>query len=166
METIVKHQGRQVTACQIAYIKELIKKHPEAGRTALSKKLCQEWNWVQANGYLQDVVCRGFLLYLEREGYITLPPRIKHPHNPLANRSKPQRIAIDTTPLHTSLKELQPLEFKQVRWSKAEGLFNSLIEEFHYHRLQLPDRRDVKISGLRRRAAYRLLYLLLGRCGT
>src|SRR5581483_2289772 len=40
--------------------------------------------------------------------------------------------SIDTTPIESALKPLQPLELEQVRRTGDEGLYNSLIEEHHY----------------------------------
>jgi hypothetical protein len=54
------------------------------------------------------------------------------PHNPLARRARPARVAIDTTSLEGGLDQIQPLELVQVRRSGEEPLFNSLMEEHHY----------------------------------
>ena len=39
----------------------------------LVQKVCEAWQWKQANGELRDMVCRGLLLMLERAGAIQLP---------------------------------------------------------------------------------------------
>jgi len=68
----------------VAFIRQLIAAHPRASRRSLSKKLCEAWNWVQPNGVLRDMVCRGLMLVLHRAGHIELPPvRWVNP-NPLA----------------------------------------------------------------------------------
>jgi hypothetical protein len=72
------------------------------------------------------------LLMLERAGQITLPPVRYVPRNPLARRTRPQPVLIDTTPIEDPLRSLQPLEFEQVRRTAQEPLFNSLMEEHHY----------------------------------
>ena len=78
------------------------------------------------------MVCRGMLLMLHRAGHIELPPVKFVPHNPLAKRVRPAPALVDTTPMEVSLRDLQPLEFAQVRRSGDEPLFNSLMEEHHY----------------------------------
>jgi len=83
MDLDVKYQGRVATSQDVKFINELIAENPDDSRRALSKKLCQAWNWVQPNGALRDMVCRGFLLCLESAGYIKLPPRRFTPNNPL-----------------------------------------------------------------------------------
>ncbi|PIE57511.1 MAG: hypothetical protein CSA33_07865 [Desulfobulbus propionicus] len=49
------------------------------GKTALSRVLCTQWNWYQANGNLKDRACRVMLLKPEEKGEITLPPRKREP---------------------------------------------------------------------------------------
>ncbi|MBC8458300.1 MAG: DUF4338 domain-containing protein [Deltaproteobacteria bacterium] len=132
MDLEIKYQGRVATSEDVAFINTLIAENPDDSRCALSKKLCKAWGWVQPNGALRDMVCRGFMLQLHRTGYIKLPPRRCTPNNPLLNRKKPAKIKIDETPVSTTLSRLQPLEFRQVRRTPSEKLFNSLIEQYHY----------------------------------
>jgi hypothetical protein len=134
MDVKLEYRGRAITPADVVFIRELIAAHATASRRALSKKLCEAWNWVQPNGVLRDMVCRGLMLELHRAGYIQLPPVRYIPPNPLELRSKlvaPTRV-IDTTPLEASLAEIRPLEFRQVRRSGEEPLFNSLLEQHHY----------------------------------
>ncbi|MGH2376407.1 MAG: DUF4338 domain-containing protein [bacterium] len=132
MEAILKYRGRLVTDADGAFIRKLIADNPAASRSALSKKLCEAWNWVQPNGVLRDMVCRGLMLQLQRAGHIELPAVRRVTRNPLVERRKPAEVAIDTTPLRASLAEIRPLEFRQVRRSAEEPLFNGLIERYHY----------------------------------
>jgi hypothetical protein len=53
-------------------------------------------------------------------------------HNPLAQRAKPEKTPIDTTPIEDRLSNPQPLAFERVRRTSHESLFDSLIEEHHY----------------------------------
>ena len=132
MELKIKYQGRVATTDDIEFIKGLIDDNPSDSRRRLSKKLCEAWNWVQPNGALRDMVCRGFLLQLHRAGYIKLPPIRVKPKNPLANRKRPLKVDVDQTPLCTKLSKIRPLEIRQVRRTAYEKLFNSLIERHHY----------------------------------
>lgn len=133
MQSLLKYQGREITARDIEFIKKLITANPDDSRRRLSKKLCEAWNWVQRNGQLRDMLCRSFMLHLEAEGHIKLPARKCTPLNPLADRKKPAGIAIDQRSIgHRSVAEIGPLEIRQVRRSAKEKLFNSLIEWYHY----------------------------------
>lgn len=132
MPTEWKYRGRLITADDITFIQQLIEANAEASRRKLSAKLCEAWQWKQANGALRDMVCRSLLLMLDRAGQIHLPPIRHRPNNPLARRQKPAPILIDTTPIQSPLKQLQPIQIQQVRRTGDEALYNSLIEEHHY----------------------------------
>src|SRR5499427_8790345 len=110
-----KYRGRVITPDDIVFIRRLIAEHPKASRRKLSAKLCEAWQWRQANGALRDMVCRGLLLMLDRAGQIQLPPIKKRPNNPLARRPRPSPALIDTTPIQTTLQLLRPLQIQQVR---------------------------------------------------
>ena len=136
MEVVLKYRGRAITAGDVVFIRTLITEHPGASRRILSKKLCEAWNWSQPNGTLRDMVCRGLMLELHRAGHIELPPVRQVNPNPLARRKaerrKPVPWLVDTTPVCASLAEVRPLEFRQVRRTWEEPLFNSLLERYHF----------------------------------
>lgn len=132
MEARLTYRGRAVTDDDVTFIRQLIAADPTASRRAISRKLCQAWNWVQPNGALRDMVCRGLLLSLHRAGHLELPaPRYKLA-TPWIRHGGGTGAEIDRTPLHGSLEALRPLEFRQVRRTNVEPLFNSLIEQYHY----------------------------------
>lgn len=131
MEFVVKYQGKLISEHDIEFIKQLISSDPHTSRRQLSKKLCELWDWRQDNSHLNDMLCRSLLLHLHRSGYINLPPIKFRPNNPLANRTKPPKIAVDTTPI-TGFPRHEKIEICQVRRTSAEDLYNSLIDQYHY----------------------------------
>ena len=132
MDAVMKYRGRTIGEPDLVLIRNLIEEHPTASRRELSRKLCQVWNWVQANGATCDMVCRGLMLALDRAGHISLPPPKGSPLNPLLVRARPRSPEIDTSPIVCSLKDLGPLEFRLVRRTPNEPVFNGLIEHYHY----------------------------------
>jgi hypothetical protein len=138
VETEWRYRGRNITVADVVFIRGLIEVSPGASRRTLSRKLCEAWQWRQANGALRDMVCRGLLVMLERAGQIELPPVSYTRHNPLARRASPEPILLDQTPVETTLEELGPLELRQVRRTPDERLFNSLVEHYHYLRYEQP----------------------------
>jgi hypothetical protein len=132
MEARLTYRHRLITDADVGFIQQLIAAHPTASRRELSQLLCQAWNWVQPNGALRDMVCRGLMLKLHREGLIELPPVRQIPRNPLVERNRPALVAVDAQALAAKLSEIQPLEFRQVRRTPEEALFNSLLEQHHY----------------------------------
>jgi hypothetical protein len=131
MEARLTYRGRAVTDNDVTFVRQLIAAHPTMSRRALSRKLCEAWNWVQPNGTLRDMVCRGLLLALHRAGQIELPaPRYKL-STPWIRHGR-EAAELDRTPLHGPLGAVRPLEFRQVRRTSDEPLFNSLIQQYHY----------------------------------
>lgn len=128
---VLRYRGRVVTDTDIAFIRRLIAAHPSASRRALSHRLCEAWNWVQPNGVLRDMVCRGLLLTLHRAGHIELPPaRWTNALGP--QRRAPSRIMLRWGPVEGRLSKMLPLDIRQVRRSGDESLFDSLVETHHY----------------------------------
>ena len=132
MQGTLSYRHRVITDDDVVFIRRLIAEHPGASRRVLSRKLCEAWNWVQANGSPRDMVCRGLMLMLHREGLIELPPVRFVPRNPLAQRSQVALVTVDEAPLLMSLAELGEIVLRQVRRTPEEGLFNSLVQQHHY----------------------------------
>lgn len=132
MNVIFTYRKKAITQDDIAFISEIIKKHWDEGRTAISRILCEAWDWRQANGYLKDGVCRGLLLRLEQEQRITLPPRIIFNNTSRNKKNKQPTLDFCPTPISAKLPDLGPIELRQVRRTPEEKLFNSLIRQYHY----------------------------------
>ena len=132
MQVTLSYRHRVITDADLVFIRELIAAHPESSRWGLSKKLCESWNWVQANGALRDMLCRGLMLMLHRQGLIELPAVRRTIRNPLIERNRPALVSVDQAPLQGRLAELGPLTVRQVRRTPEEALFNSLLQQHHY----------------------------------
>src|ERR1041384_4182622 len=127
-----RYRGRVVRAEDIVFIRQFISHNPAASRRRLSAKLCEVWEWKQANGALCDMICRGLLLMLHRAGEIELPPVRQVSRNPLVEREPPRPVLLDPPASLGPLSGLQPIDLQQVRRSGDEPLFNSLMEKYHY----------------------------------
>jgi hypothetical protein len=138
MEGEWRYRGRTITAGEMGLLRELIAAHPQASRYELSRRLCEAWNWKQANGAPRDMLCRGLLLQLHRAGAIELPAVRRRPPNPLLLRCRPEPVVPDNRPVRGPLREILPLEIEPVQQSQQEPLFNSLLEQYHYLRYQHP----------------------------
>jgi hypothetical protein len=132
MDIRLSYRGRGVTDDDIAFIRQLIVADPAVSRRALSRQLCQAWNWVQPNGALRDMVCRGLLLALHRAGHLELPAPRYRLSTPWIRHGGSVPVDLDRTPLHGPLEKIRPLEFRPVRRTSDEPLFNSLIKQYHY----------------------------------
>lgn len=130
---VLRYRGRTVTAADALFIRQLIAERPGLSRWALSRELCTAWDWRQPNGTLRTMVCRGLMLALHRAGQIELPPKFSSPPNPLARHRRPATCELlEWSPIELPLRELGPLEIRQVRRTSYEPLFASLMETHHY----------------------------------
>jgi hypothetical protein len=134
-----RYRGREIWPEDIALIERLMAENPRWSRRRLSAGLCRAWNWVQPNGALRDMVCRSLLLQLHRAGLIALPAKRFSPRNNVLARTKPE----PTLPLWEevaarTVRELGPLEIRQVRRTAQESLFAQLMQAHHYLRYTQP----------------------------
>ena len=105
---------------------------PGWGRTRLSVKLCDLWNWRAPNGQLKDMACRNLLLRLEQAGQIQLPPRQRKSTNADRNRS-PQWVPHSSDSIDGPLKTLLPLQIACVATGcEQDRLFRYLVAQHHY----------------------------------
>jgi hypothetical protein len=132
MERPLSYRHRVITDDDLVFIRGLIAENPELSRRGLSIKLCEAWNWVQANGALRDMVCRGLMLMLHRQGLIDLPALRRVGRSSRGAAAKPPAVSIGSAPLSMSLAELGVLVIRQVRRTPEEALFNALMHQHHY----------------------------------
>jgi len=133
MDCLLRYRGKEIRADEVQFIKSFIAQNPTLSRRSLSTQLCRAWNWVQANGRLRSIVCRGLMLALHRAGHIELPPVRRVMPNPLAQRRQPAPLPDQRwEEIQTTVDELGPVEIRQVRRRPEEKLFGSLIQAHHY----------------------------------
>ena len=124
-------RNRRIGVQELETIRHYIKEHWAAGRSAISRSLCESWNWRQANGRLKDRACRVLLLELEGQGEIELPPRIFY-----NNRGKKQPdgsgFQIDEALVSGSISHYCSLTLNMVRGTREEKLWDYLVHTYHY----------------------------------
>ena len=133
MDCVLRYRGKNITGLEVEFINELIAQHPSLSRRRLSEKLAHAWNWVQANGALRSMVCRGLMLALHRANLIVLPAKRQNTLNPLAQRRAPAPLLdLRWDTIQTTVRELGSIQIRQVRRTPEEKLFGSLMEAHHY----------------------------------
>ncbi len=132
MGSEIRYRGKIYTEREIDEVRHIIARHPDQSRFFLSKELCRLWNWTQANGTPKDMVCRGLMLFLDREGLITLPPKRRELTWLSPERTAPFHVAVDGRLVSDSLSSLMPLDLHMVRRTSHERLYQSLMHEHHY----------------------------------
>lgn len=126
-----KIRGRHLCQHDLAEIRQVVTDHWDIGRTAISKILCQRWQWRQSNGQLKDMACRSLLLTLENKGELILPPRMKETYR-FPRRADRRTYTIDTTEIAGPVSAFGSLTIKMVRQSPDEGVWDYLIDRYHY----------------------------------
>lgn len=129
----IRLRGRDITSDVLQFIQQTIAVHGHEGRSAISRILCEQWNWRQSNGGLKDMACRDLLLRLERLGLIQLPPRQSQKANyriipPLPAEFEEQAAP----PLTGRVDAFGGLHLEMVRGRENETLWDSLVHRYHY----------------------------------
>lgn len=134
MQETLRYRGREITEDDIAFMRGLIASSPSSSRRKLSAQVCEAWDWRQANGALRDMVCRSMMLMLHRAGRIELPPIRRPMVNYVIAKRRPKELPadFDRTPIEVGLAELPPIEWRQVRRTADESVFDALIAAHHY----------------------------------
>lgn len=126
----IRYRGRIYSEPEIDDIRGLIAQHPRESRFFLSKELCRRWNWTQSNGTPKDMVCRGLMLLLDRQGLITLPDKKRELPWLREKRAIPMET-VDTAPMDCPLSGL-PTDLVMVRRTPGERVYQNLVHQYHY----------------------------------
>lgn len=125
-------QGRWVDDEQIRWLRDWIGSNPHWSRKRIAQELCLRWQWKDLRGQIKDFAARSFLLKLESQGEITLPPvRIKRRGSwPKVKAPEDwQEPALWQAPL----KELRPLRIELVRaGTQAAERWRFYLSHYHY----------------------------------
>ena len=128
-------QGRTLSGDDLTALRLLIAQHPDWHRTALSRHLCELWNWRNGAGRLKDMAARTLLLKLHARGLIELPPPQTRTGRPCAQAPpvfEPELLAATPTPIEGSLASLQPVSLELAHWPKLRRRVRQLLAQYHY----------------------------------
>jgi hypothetical protein len=135
MERILfQYRSRPLGEGDVAFIKEVISRHYDKGRSYISRTLCEAWSWLQPNGKLKEYAARDLLLRLEEQGYISLPPRLCEKNNTFAKTYDQVPLFVDEA-LAGSVSDYPAPSFHIV---SAGGSYRWDYLVHHYHYLGLP----------------------------
>lgn len=124
-------RGRHVGPGDLNVIRTAITDNWASGRTAISRILCQRWDWRQPNGQLKEMACRALLLALEAKGELELPPRLKESFR-APRRANRRVFSLDDSPLEGSVSSYGSLTIRMVRQTGDEPLWDYLVDTHHY----------------------------------
>lgn len=127
----VRYSGRDFSPQEIRYMRRLISGDPTLCRAELSRRVCDDLEWLRPDGRRKDMSCRVAMLAMHRDGLIQLPePRHKNVNGnrqpQITERSAPRE------PVEAPAGELGKLQYEPISAGNRSGLWNELIERYHY----------------------------------
>lgn len=130
---------RRIAENDLTLIRELIGAEGHRGRTHISRRLCEIWDWRQANGRFRQIACRDLLRQLQAKGLVQLPPPLQAARRVgYRNRVSTPEL-LDQTPLERLPGPLgQAVRVSLVQSPEQARLFKGLIGAYHYLGYQQP----------------------------
>jgi hypothetical protein len=110
-------------------------RHPDWHRTALSRHLCQVWDWRDGTGRLKDMAARTLLLKLQARGLIELPPARSCTARPCARAPASGQLALlgaRGAPIEGPLHAVQPVRLEVAQDLRARRRVAGLLAQYHY----------------------------------
>jgi hypothetical protein len=126
-------RGRVIRGEDLQLIRQLIEREGAQGRSHLSNRLCEIWDWRQANGHFRQIACRDLLRRLEARGLIALPARLSGVRGTGYRNQTRTPAWLNCAPWQSALGELRDeLSLQLVGDSKQLTLYKGLVGTYHY----------------------------------
>ena len=130
MELVIRN--RKLRESDLTVIGSLLQTEGALGRSHLSRRLCQLWDWRQPNGAFREIACRDLLRQLERRGLIELPPAL-HAARKAGYKNRSEAPLVCTDPIQISAKEIRAgLRVEVVATRAQRHLLRDLLAAYHY----------------------------------
>lgn len=126
----VRYCGRDFTMEEMKVIGEIVKTKGLC-RTAISEKICEQFQWLKADGKRKDMSCRVALLRMERDGWFKLPPPLRRNGNGKEYKH-PHRLNDKQPLVNLSAGEIQDISLDRVKTLKESRIWNEMIHRWHY----------------------------------
>lgn len=130
-------QGMAVDTARLEWLRGWIRENFNWSRKRLAQAVCVRWGWRNERGQLKDFAARSFLLKLEAQGWIELPPlqtQKRRMRPPVAELSQWEQPPV----LESTLRELRPIRLELVRAGTIEvKRWAYLLDRYHYLGLRL-----------------------------
>jgi hypothetical protein len=124
---------RVIQPADLELIRQLIVAEGALGRSHLSNRLCEIWDWRQANGRYRQIACRDVLRRLEAKGLIQLPPPLKAARRPGYRNVTRLPELWDTVSLTGPLTQFRSqIQVRLVQEVAHARVYAGLIGTYHY----------------------------------
>jgi hypothetical protein len=101
-------------------------------RCQISRAVCSALNWYGENGKPKEWVCREFLLELQKDNLIQLPPPRKYSQNRFIKKNIIISYTPPTNPLIGTLKNFSKPKIKRVLNRNDNNLWEYFMKKYHY----------------------------------
>jgi len=136
---------RRIGHEDLQLIRQLIVEEGARGRSHLSHRLCQIWDWRQANGRFREIACRDLLRQLEAKELIELPSMLCPARRAGYKNLVRTPELLDRLSTEGRLNQLRNgIELRLVDGREPLRLFNGLIGTYHYLGYQQPTGAQLK----------------------
>ena len=124
---------RRIGQPDLLLIRELISAEGHRGRSYISNRLCEIWDWRQDNGRFRQIACRHLLRQLEGKGLGKLPPMLKPARRAGYVNRVPALALLDQSRLAGPLPSMrEELRIDLVEGAEVARLFKGRIGTYHY----------------------------------
>jgi hypothetical protein len=124
---------RRIREEDLLLIRGLISAVGHRGRSYVSKRLCEIWDWRQANGRFRQIACRDLLRQLDRKGLVKLPPLLHGARRVGYKNIVTPVDLLDRVALAGSLAPMRSeLQVSLVQSPEQARLFKGLVGTYHY----------------------------------
>jgi hypothetical protein len=137
MESDLVVQGRRLGREALRWLARWIEEHPQWSRKRLARELCECWGWRDGRGRLKDFAARSFLLKLEAQGHLRLPPlqvqkrRAPRPVSRMADWQQPESW-------EAQLGQIRPVRLEVVCAGSAAAVrWAFYLDQYHYLKLRV-----------------------------
>lgn len=136
---------RRIGPEDLELIRQLIVEEGARGRSHISHRLCQIWDWRQANGRFREIACRDLLRQLDARKLIQLPAMLGPARRAGYKNVVSAPELLDPVRTEGCLKELRDrMELRRVDGCQQLRVFNGLIGAYHYLGYQQPTGAQLK----------------------
>jgi hypothetical protein len=124
---------RRIGEADLLLIRRLIGAEGHLGRSHISNRLCEIWDWRQANGRFRQIACRDLLRQLDRKGLVKLPPLLHAARRIGYQNAITPGDVLDRSPVEESLALLRKeIQVSPVQGAEQARLFKQLVGTYHY----------------------------------
>lgn len=125
--------GRIFSDEEINLIIITVKEKYYTSRCKISRAICEKLNWYSENGRYKERICREFLILLEKDGLISLPPPKPCSFGRFKKKSFDKVEFIEPEkPLTGNLSDFDKPIFKRVTNSTEHTFWQYLVNKYHY----------------------------------